>query len=85
MFLPNKLICDFIASLARQTATTWVLDKSEYFVFSCIGLNNEHPLSFVDVIEGAVDVETNEFFILKYFNCSKSYGVHYCIPYWHFD
>ena len=60
--LANDLVCDFITSLSHLAALDWVLDKSEYLIFSCIGLNNEHPLSFVDVTEGEVSVETYELF-----------------------
>ena len=56
------LICDFITSLARLTALDWVLDKSKYLIFSLIGLNNEHPSSFVDETENAINVETDELF-----------------------
>ena len=55
----NNLIFDFITSISILTAVGWVLVKSEYLIFSCIGLNNEHPLSFVDVIEYEVEVETD--------------------------
>ena len=52
----------FITSLASLSDLDWVKDKSEYFIFLCIGLNNEHLSSFVDVTEGEVNVETDEFF-----------------------
>ena len=47
--LDNNLICDFITSLALLPALERVLDQPEYLIFSCIGINNEHPSSFVDV------------------------------------
>ena len=55
-------MCDFITSLTRLTPHEWVFDKYEYLIFSCIRLNNEHPLSFDDVTKGEVNVETDEFF-----------------------
>ena len=58
----NNLIYDFITSLARLIAIDLVLDKSEHLIFSYIGLNNEHPWSLFDLIEGEVDVETDELF-----------------------
>ena len=57
----NNLICDLITSLGCLTALDWVLDQSEYLIFLCIGLNNEHSSSFVDVTEGEVNVETDGF------------------------
>ena len=62
VFKANDFIYYFITSLARPTVLDLVLDKSEYWIFSCIGLNNEHPLSFTDVTEGEVNVETDELF-----------------------
>ena len=56
------MICDFITSLAHLRDLDWVLEKYEYWIFSCIGLNNEYPSSFVNVTEGEVNVETNELF-----------------------
>ena len=58
----DSFICDFIKSLSRLTALGWVLYKSEYLIFLCFGLNNGHPSSFIDVIEGEVNVETDEIF-----------------------
>ena len=49
ILLDNNLICNLITSLACLSSTDLVLDKSEYFIFARIGLNNEHPYSFVDV------------------------------------
>ena len=34
-------------------------------IFSCIGLNNEHPSSFVDVTEGEINVEIDELFSVE--------------------
>ena len=56
------MIYDFITWLLHITDLGWVLDKSEYLIFLCIVINNEHPSSFVDVTEGEVKVETDEFF-----------------------
>ena len=50
-FLANTFICDFVTAILRLTALGRVLDKTGYCIFSCIGLNNEHPLSLVDVID----------------------------------
>ena len=58
----NNLICDFITSLELPAALDWVLDKSEYFILLCIGINIEHPSSFVYKTEGEVNVETFELF-----------------------
>ena len=44
VLLANNLICVFITSLSLLTDLDLVLDKSEYFIFSCIELNNEYPL-----------------------------------------
>ena len=60
VFLANSFICDFITSLARLTVLDLVLYKSEYFILSCIGLNNEHRSSFVGVTEGEANIETYE-------------------------
>ena len=46
----NNFICEFIISIARLIALDWSLDQYQYLLFSCIWLNNEHPLSFFDVI-----------------------------------
>ena len=56
VLLANNLICDFITPLACTTALYWVLDKYEYLISSCIGVNNEQLQSFVDVTEGEVNV-----------------------------
>ena len=61
----NDFICDFIKSLERIIDPDWVLYKSEYLIFLCFGLNNEHPLSFVYVTEGGVNVKTDEFFYVE--------------------
>ena len=79
--LYNNLICDFIHSLAFLTALDGVFDKSEYLIFSCIGLNNEQPLSCFDATEGEVNFETGEFFMKKCYHCYKVCCVHYFIPY----
>ena len=62
VLLDNNLIYDFIKYLAHLTYPDQLLDKSEYLIFSCIGLNNEHPLSFFDVTEGEFNAETDELF-----------------------
>ena len=62
VLLDKNLIRDFITSLACITALDLVSDKSEYLIFLCIGINNEHPLSFSDVTEGKVNVESDELF-----------------------
>ena len=49
---------------------------------SCIQLNNEHPLSFVDGTEGKVNVKTNEFLNVEIYHCSDGYCGNYCITYW---
>ena len=83
--LDNNYICDFITSFARLTTLDWVLDKSEYLIFSCIRLNNEHPLSSVDLREGGVNVETSGLLdaemlsILRMLSCSLLY---YILTYW---
>ena len=62
VLLDNNLICDFITALALLTDLDQVWYKSEYLIFSCIGLKNEHPLSFVDITAGEVNFETDELF-----------------------
>ena len=60
--LAYNLICDFITALACLTDLDIVLYKSKYLIFSFIGINNEHPSSFVDVAEGGLNVETDNLF-----------------------
>ena len=54
--------CESIKSLEFLVALDRVLYQSEYLILLCIGINNEHPLSFVDVKKGEVNSETDEFF-----------------------
>ena len=40
-------------------------------------------MSFVEVIDGEVNVETDEFFGDDIYYSSKDNNIRYCIPYWH--